>query len=95
MNEVKKTTLAVRIRAAWRALTGKPKDSIEIGLHFKRCSECDRGLCEDCSIKDFHDRVLQLTDCTSCGKRSSCEYRPRLGEWARINCPLWEKAVKE
>ena len=94
MNKVIKTTMAMRIRAAWRALTGKPKNSIELGLEIKPCSECDRGKCEECSIKDFHDRVLQLTDCTSCCKRKTCEYRPPLGEPARINCPLWEKRGK-
>ena len=95
MNKVIKTTMAMRIRAAWRALTGKPKNSIELGLEIKRCSECDRGRCEDCGYKVHSERVSELPNCNDCGKVLSCEYKPRWGAPARINCPLWEKAVKE
>ena len=96
MNEVKKTTIGGRIRAAWRALCGEPKDSIEMGLSIKPCSKCDRGDCEACGYKFHSEGVSKLTSCNDCGKARSCEHRPRLGEWTRINCPLWEKeAAKE
>ena len=95
MNEVKKTTMARRIRAAWRALTGKPKNSIELGLEIKRCSECERGICETCGYKVHSEGVSKLPDCNDCGKVKNCEYKPRLGAYTRINCPLWEKAVKQ
>ena len=95
MNEVKKTTMAMRIRAAWRALTGKPKNSIELGLEIKRCSECERGICETCGYKVHSEGVSKLPDCNDCGKVKNCEYKPRLGAYTRINCPLWEKAVKQ
>lgn len=42
MNEVKKTTLKDRIRAAVRAFQGKPKDHIDVGVRVNRCSECER-----------------------------------------------------
>lgn len=42
MNEVKKTTLLDRIRAAVRAFQGKPKDHIDVGVRVNRCSECER-----------------------------------------------------
>jgi hypothetical protein len=95
MNKVIKTTMAMRIRAAWRALTGKPKNSIELGLEIKRCSECDRGKCDTCGYKLHSKGVSKLPDCNDCGKAKNCEYKPRLGAYTRINCPLWEKEAKE
>lgn len=91
MNEVKKLTLKNRIRKAWHMLTGKPKDSIEIGLTVKRCDECERGNCTTCYYKAHSDGVSKLHDCNDCGKARSCEYKPRVGSYTRINCPLWEK----
>lgn len=91
MNEVKKTTIGGRIRAAWRALTGKPKDTLEMGLSIKPCSKCERGDCTTCGYKVHSERVSELPNCNDCGKALSCEYKPRWGAPARINCPLWEK----
>lgn len=39
---------------------------------------------------DYYDRVSSYDDCNNC-KRKECEYKPRLGEMVRINCPLWRK----
>jgi hypothetical protein len=36
----------------------------------------------------YYERIAPLPDCNTCGKRK-CEYRPKLGETVRINCPLW------
>lgn len=53
MNEVTRTTLGVRIRAAWNALRGKPDGQITFGLRVIRCDECDRtkreGMASQCS----------------------------------------------
>ena len=91
MNELKKKDIDQRVRDAWRALTGKPKNSISFGLEIKRCSECDRGVCDACGYKVHSEGVSNLHDCNDCGKKSRCEYEPRMGEYVRINCPLWEK----
>lgn len=29
-------------------------------------------------------------DCNDCGY-ACCKYRPRPGEWTRINCPHWKR----
>ena len=44
MNKVERTRLRHRIRAAWRALRGKPSQHLNIGLgvELKRCSDCLR-----------------------------------------------------
>lgn len=42
MNEVKKTTLKDRIRAAVRAFQGKPALHLDLGVKVHRCSECER-----------------------------------------------------
>lgn len=36
------------------------------------------------------DRVSKQHNCNDCGKKGTCEHMPKLGETARINCPLWE-----
>lgn len=95
MNEVKKLTMRNRIRKAWHMLTGKPRDSIEIGLQVKRCDECDRGKCESCGYKAHSDGVSKLHDCNDCGREKTCEYTPVPGDWTRINCPLWEQEAEQ
>lgn len=37
----------------------------------------------------YFERVSKLPDCNTCSDKS-CEYRPKLGESTRINCPLWK-----
>lgn len=41
MKKAKKTNITDRLRAAWRALRGKPVDTLTIGIEARRCSECD------------------------------------------------------
>lgn len=91
MNEVKKLTLKNRIRRAWEVLTGQTMERLEIGMVIKRCDECERGICETCGYKVHSEGVSKLPDCNDCGKAKTCEYKPRLGAYTRINCPLWEK----
>ena len=35
------------------------------------------------------DQILSLPDCNDC-QRQGCEYKPRVGENVRNNCPLWK-----
>lgn len=44
MNEMKKSTLADRIRKAWRAFCGKPTDRITLGFDVKPCYKCEQRL---------------------------------------------------
>lgn len=41
------------------------------------------------SYESYFKQVSSLNDCNNCKKRD-CEYRPKLGENVRINCPLWK-----
>lgn len=41
------------------------------------------------SYKIHSKRVSALNSCNDCGKARTCVYIPRVGEYARINCPLW------
>lgn len=41
MNDMKKTTIIDRIRNAWRALAGKPAQTLTIGIETRRCAECE------------------------------------------------------
>lgn len=43
----------------------------------------------DGGYKSYYDQVAHLPSCNNCGKAQSCEYCPKPGEVARINCPLW------
>lgn len=38
---MKKTTIAHRIRNAWRALRGKTAEALTVGIGMQRCDECD------------------------------------------------------
>lgn len=46
-----------------------------------------RGNCFDCGYKRHSEELSELPDCNTCS-RKDCEYRPELGGWTRINCPL-------
>lgn len=48
-----------------------------------------RAGCETCGYKFRAEAVDDLPNCNECGAAATCEYRPSLGEWDRINCPLW------
>ena len=48
---------------------------------------CD--LCETCSNKIYADQVAALPNCNDCGAAAGCDYMPKIGQHARINCPLW------
>lgn len=40
--------------------------------------------------KKYFDDITSLHDCNDCEKKYNlCEYRPKVNEYARINCPLW------
>ena len=43
--------------------------------------------CDCCSYKIHSEQVSKLSNCNDCGV-FDCEQRPRIGENARINCPL-------
>lgn len=40
------------------------------------------------TYKMFFDDVTGKPDCNDCG-RFECEYKPKVGETTRFNCPLW------
>lgn len=79
MNKVTRTTLGGRIRAAWKALRGKPVGCINFGLRVIRCDECERGNCADCILK-ARDNPLRWVDdgpdtvCPVCGYSCNDEY---------------------
>ena len=41
------------------------------------------------SLQLYVDNISRLPDCNTCLKNSTCEFRPKLGEYCRINCPAW------
>lgn len=41
-------------------------------------------------VVDAIRRLEIIRNCDNCGKRDSCEFRAKLWEYDRINCPLWE-----
>ena len=47
-----------------------------------------RRICENCGEKCLAEQVMELPSCNDCGDKD-CEYKPRPGQHARINCPLW------
>ena len=44
-------------------------------------------------LEDYEE-ILKLNDCNTC-RNKNCRYRPKWGERARINCPLYIKGVTE
>ena len=41
------------------------------------------------SLQFFVDSISNLPDCNTCLKKTICEFKPRYGEYCRINCPAW------
>lgn len=37
-------------------------------------------------------KIESLPNCNDC-KRQGCEYKPKLGELVRFNCPLWKESA--
>lgn len=68
------------------------KGGITLGVEVKRCDKCDRGDCENCFYKGEFERLMNLKSCNDCGRHvgKRCEHSPKLGEYIRINCPLWQ-----
>lgn len=48
-----------------------------------------RLMCDRCGERFHSEQVSKLPNCNECGAAKTCEYIPRPGEMARINCPLW------
>lgn len=40
-------------------------------------------------LQIFADNISKLPDCNTCLKKTMCEFRPKYGEYCRINCPAW------
>lgn len=38
--------------------------------------------------RSHHKRLSALPDCNTCNSKD-CTYRPNIGAFTRINCPLW------
>lgn len=41
------------------------------------------------SLQLYADNISKLPDCNTCLKNGTCEFRPKLGEYCRINCHAW------
>lgn len=46
--------------------------------------------CGDCGYKIHSNAIAKLHNCNDCGAVIDCEHMPKVGNWARINCPLWK-----
>lgn len=44
---------------------------------------------------ESYESLLDLPNCNNCGILKTCKYMPKLGEYVRINCPLWQTENKE
>lgn len=88
-----KKVIKRRLRDIVRAVMGKPKDTIEIGVKVNNCDECERTACKDCPVTKNYRQLVETRSCLTCGKERDCERLPGWGETIRINCILWrEKA---
>lgn len=86
-------------RLPWRRSQDSKVGSINLGLEVKRCDECDRGdcsqcvrvNCEKCAYKQEFEKLMALPSCNDCRERArnGCQCAPRVGEFVRINCPMW------
>lgn len=54
---------------------------------------------DNCSVTNqklaVYEEIVNSGNCNVCGKRSTCEYCPKLGELIRYNCPLYERKKEE
>lgn len=60
---------------------------------WNRRQECTD--CENCGYKIHSDMVAALPNCNDCGNLRNCEHEPKVGGYARINCPLWREMEAE
>lgn len=56
--------------------------------YLKVSNELEQVKAERETYKMFFDDVTGKPDCNDCG-RFECEYKPKVGETTRFNCPLW------
>lgn len=71
--------------------SSKKVGRITLGVGVKRCDKCDRGDCTSCDYKREFERLMALPNCNDCCERvrNGCQCAPRIGEFVRINCPMW------
>lgn len=54
---------------------------------------------DNCSVTNqklaVYEEIVNSGNCNVCGKRSTCEYCPKLGELIRYNCPLYERKKED
>lgn len=59
----------------------------------RKCGELEKQLAEVTLrreiLRTFYNDIVSKPDCNTC-KNKNCEYRPKLGDLTRFNCPLWE-----
>ena len=57
-------------------------------LHEMGADAIDNLLAQRDSLQKYQNDILSLNDCNSCGRRN-CEFRPRPGEFCRVNCAFY------
>lgn len=38
-----------------------------------------------------YKEITKSGNCNNCGKNPTCEYKPRIGQMVRYNCPFYER----
>ena len=56
--------------------------------------ELEQVKAERDALKIYFDDLSSKPDCNTCAKKQ-CEYKPRVGQTVRANCPLWSGPEKE
>lgn len=69
----------------WKMVKWMSKAIVAVKLLTKKVNSLEDQLE---AYKTFYEDVATKDDCNTCQKRN-CEYRPKLGETTRFNCPLW------
>ena len=57
-------------------------------------AELEKVKAERDALKIYFDDLSSKPDCNTCAKKR-CEYKPRVGQTVRANCPLWSGPEKE
>lgn len=79
-----------------KSVSRSGKHVMEVGLNpieawNRRAANCDEcQYCKDCGTRSYANQVAGLPNCNDCGAAAACEYIPKPGQHARINCPLWK-----
>ena len=86
---IKRLREASKMSEALAVLLPNSDGSATAKLYNEAADAIEKLEAELSGLRIFYRNISELPDCNTCFKKGMCEFLPRYGDYARINCPHW------